>query len=920
MLRLKNITKSYVTGDSSVEALKGVDIEFRKCEFVSILGPSGCGKTTLLNIIGGLDQYTNGDMAINSVSTKNYTDRDWDDYRNHSVGFVFQSYNLIPHQTVLSNVELALTIAGISKEERKKRAIAALEKVGLGDQLKKKPSQMSGGQMQRVAIARAIVNDPEILLADEPTGALDTETSVQVMDILKEISKDRLVIMVTHNPELAEEYSTRIIRLLDGKIISDTSPYSVAEYSTDKKGKEEKYKEKEKKKKQKKNSMSHKTAISLSFNNLLTKKGRTFMTSFAGSIGIIGIALILALSSGIQGFIDKVQRETLSTYPLQIQSETVDYSGLIKGMQASAESDMSIEKDPNAIYSSDVMGSFLKTLMSEVRKNNLSNFKSYIENNTDNIDDLISAIDYDYKVKLNIYSMKNDKTVQVNPSPVMDLVFEKMMGEGSSMPSMEMMGQDMSEMYNFDMWQQMLSGKDGELIHPIISEQYELVGESSRWPTEYNEVVLVVDKSNRLNDLALYTLNIKDQEIMKERFDAIFGNKELETDEITKYTFDELLNEKFYLATTDILFEYDEKGKKWIDHSADKDIGAYLSKLLSDSDKENDPIEIKITGIIRPKPDAVATSLTAAVAYTGALTERFIERVNNSKALKSQMGESKDIDIFTGVPFNKTEIDITLEELKAYIKESMSEEEASKLLSQIDMALSMGFMSEEDIIEEYKKSMVTDATYDGNLKKLGYVDLDAPSMINIYTKSFEEKDLLTETIDNYNKRMKSENKEDLAIEYTDLVGLLMSSISTIINIISYVLIGFVSISLVVSSIMIGIITYISVLERTKEIGILRAMGASKKDISRVFKAETGIVGLFSGLVGIGVTVLLTIPINIIVDALTKDTSTRVSHIASLPVDGAIILIIISVVLTLIGGLIPSKLAAKKDPVEALRSE
>lgn len=916
MLKLKNITKSYVTGDTTVHALKGIDIEFRKCEFVSVLGPSGCGKTTLLNIVGGLDQYTSGDMSINGISTKAYKDRDWDDYRNHSVGFVFQSYNLIPHQTVLSNVELALTLAGISKEERRKRAVSALEKVGLGDQLKKKPNQMSGGQMQRVAIARAIVNDPEILLADEPTGALDTETSVQVMDILKEISKDRLVIMVTHNPELAEQYSTRIIRLLDGIITSDSSPYSVAEYSTEKTEKAP-----QKKKKQKSNSMSHKTAISLSFNNLLTKKGRTFMTSFAGSIGIIGIALILALSSGIQGFIDKVQRETLSTYPLQIQSETVDYTGLLMGMQDTAEQNMIQDKDPNAIYSSDVMGSFLKTLMSEVRQNDLANFKNFIENNTDGIRDYISAIEYDYDVKLNVYSIKEEKAVQVNPSPVMKLVFEQLMGDSSSMSPMgTTMGQDMSEMYNFDMWQQMLSGKDGEIINKLLFDQYELVGENSKWPTKYNEVVLVVNENNRINDLALYTLNIKDQAVMEERFDAIFSGEELETDEITKYTLDELLSQTFYLATTDVYFEYDEAGKKWIDHTEDKDISEYFNKLLADGDPKNDPVEIKVSGIIRPKPDAVATSLTGAIAYTGALTDYFIERVNSSDIVLSQMGENKEIDVFTGVPFGKTEITLTLADVKEIITQSMPAEEAANLIGQIDMAISMGMMTEEQVIEQYKQAMVTEATYESNMEKLGYVDLNAPSAINIYTATFEDKDALTEIINNYNDKVKKEDKEDLAIEYTDIVGLLMSSISTIINIISYVLIGFVSISLVVSSIMIGIITYISVLERTKEIGILRAMGASKKDISRVFKAETGIVGLFSGLVGIGVTILLTIPINVIVDALTKDTSTRVSNIASLPVSGAIILVIISVILTLIGGLIPSKLAAKKDPVESLRSE
>ncbi len=948
MLKLKAITKSYATGDSSVEALKGVDIEFRSCEFVSILGPSGCGKTTLLNIIGGLDQYTSGDLSINGVSTKYYKDRDWDNYRNHSIGFVFQSYNLIPHQSVLSNVELALTISGISKEERRKRAIAALEKVGLGDQLKKKPSQMSGGQMQRVAIARAIVNDPEILLADEPTGALDTETSVQVMDILKEISMDRLVIMVTHNPELAEKYSTRIIKLLDGAIISDSAPYTVSEFSIGgedardsdrghyqtKKSektsapKASKSSTKEKNsKKLKKNSMSHKTAISLSFNNLLTKKGRTFMTSFAGSIGIIGIALILALSSGIQGFIDKVQRETLSTYPLQIASETVDYSGLLLGLQE-AESTTEIEnRDPDAIYSSDIMGKFLKAFMQEIRSNDLGNFKEYIENNTDGIKDVISAIDYDYDVNLNVYSIKNDKTVQVNPSPIMNMVFEQMFEGQEISGSTSFAGAfgDESAMASFDMWQQMMSGKDGETIHTLLYDQYELVGDNSRWPSKFNEVVIVVDENNSISDLALYTLNIKDQSVMTERFENIFNQGAVETDEVTKYTFNDLLSQTFYLAPTDIYFEFNEETGKWIDHSDDDNIGTYFDKLFSDDDPNNDPIEIKVSGIIKPKDDAVATSLTGAVAYTQDLTDYIIDRVNKSAPVLAQKADEKT-DIFTGIKFSEKPADLskikTFDDLKNAIRSQLSEEEAAAAIEELDKVLSSipEGITESTILEHIKNNMLTEATYESNLSKLGYVDLDAPTAINIYTETFEDKDKLTAIIDNYNEKVKDEGKEELAIEYTDLVGLLMSSISTIINIISYVLIGFVSISLIVSSIMIGIITYISVLERTKEIGILRAMGASKKDISRVFKAETGIIGLCSGLVGIGTTVLLTIPINIIVDALTKDTSTRVSNIASLPVGGAVILVIISVVLTLIGGLIPSKLAAKKDPVEALRSE
>ncbi len=911
MLELKNISKTYATGDSKVEALKGINLEFRQCEFVSILGPSGCGKTTLLNIIGGLDQYTSGDLFINGISTKFYKDRDWDNYRNHSIGFVFQNYNLIPHQTVLSNVELALTLSGISKEERRRRATEALKKVGLGDQLKKKPAQMSGGQMQRVAIARAIINNPDILLADEPTGALDTETSVQVMEILKEISKDRLVIMVTHNPELAEAYSTRIIKLLDGNLISDSAPYTAEKSEKD-------TSKQPPKKKNKKNSMSHATAISLSFNNLLTKKGRTFMTSFAGSIGIIGIALILALSSGIQGFIDKVQRETLSTYPLQIQAETVDFTSMITGLQEIANSEEIKEKDPNKIYSSDIMGKFLQTIQKEARANDLGNFKNIIEKNDNGIKDKINAVDYDYNVALNIYSFKDpEKAIRVNPSPIMDLVVQMMTGDSAAASSS--MAQQFSSMYNFDMWSQMLAGKDGELIHSIIDDQYELVGDESKWPTKYNEVLLVVDKNNRINDLALYTLNIKDQSVMHERFEQIMKGEAVETDDITDYDLGEIIGMNFYLAPSHIFYEYDEVKKVWIDHSTDGEKG--LKEYFDSLEGNNAPIELKITGIIRPREDAVAASITGAIAYTNALAQHVMDLSNQSAVVKEQL-EKKDFDILTGLPFSTNTIskdEITSEMILGILSQS-PDEMSQNMAVWIQEGMKLGVLSERTVVQMFESMIQTEATYEANLAKLGYIDPNAPQAINIYTASFEDKDALIELIEAHNDKVSSEGKEELAIEYTDLVGLLMSSISTIINIISYVLIGFVSISLVVSSIMIGIITYISVLERTKEIGILRAMGASKKDISRVFKAETGIVGLLSGLVGIGVTVLLTLPINLIVYNLTNDSSTVVSNIASLPVGGAVILVIISVCLTLIGGLIPSKLAAKKDPVEALRTE
>lgn len=1009
MLVLKDIVKEYPTGEDSVVALRGINMCFRANEFVSILGQSGCGKTTLLNIIGGLDQYTSGDLIINGKSTKEFKDRDWDTYRNHSIGFVFQSYNLIPHQTVLSNVELALTLSGVSKSERKRRAKEALEKVGLADQLYKKPNQMSGGQMQRVAIARALVNNPEILLADEPTGALDSTTSVQIMELLKEIAKDRLVIMVTHNPNLAETYSTRIIRVLDGKVTDDSNPCLEDEIKTE--GavltKEEK---KERRKQQKKSAMSFFTALSLSLNNLMTKKTRTFLTSFAGSIGIIGIALILAVSNGVQNYIDRVQEDTLSSYPITIEAESMDMSSIITSL-------MGIHDDENRkhgldkVYPSTIMYELMNALNSaDTVKNNLTPFKTFMEKDEE-AQKAISALQYSYDLDMNIFTKDEDGTIL--KSDVMPLL-NKVMGldadsteeetestENSSSiqdftsTMMQTYTENNPMMSRMEVWEEILPGMDEELVNGILDEQYDML--YGHWPQAYNEIVLLVNERNEISDVALYALGLKTEKEMLDNTTAQMRGEEIEiTDE--SWTYEEICDKEFKLVL----------GADYYQKQAD---GSYTDLSRTEAGRDflyhsDTAIDLKIVGIIRPNEDAIASMMTGTIGYTKALTDYIIETTHSKEIVKEQLAD-KETDVITGLPFPKDEEEElpnaekaariqeyfatlnTLEKAEmyakvkvvpseSYLKEAvaqalagMSEEEQTNMLIQ-GLSSQMGIsedqvsdyvtgmdaetrsqyvnqmmmvmvaqqyaegvsaqlgqlstdtmaamfdqetFTEEQYVQYYDLFMpkqISDSTYEDNLKRLGYVDEESPKTMNIYATTFEAKERIEEIIDEYNEGKEEEDQ----IKYTDYVMLMMSSVSTIINAISYVLIAFVAISLVVSSIMIGIITYISVLERTKEIGILRAIGASKKDISRVFNAETLIVGFVAGALGIGITLLLNVIINII---LHKVTGIEILN-ASVPPVAGVVLVLISMFLTLIAGLVPSRLAAKKDPVVALRTE
>ena len=806
-------------------------------------------------------------MIINGKSTKEFKDKDWDTYRNHSVGFVFQSYNLIPHQTVLANVELALTISGVGKAERKKKAIEALQKVGLGDQLNKKPNQMSGGQMQRVAIARALVNDPDILLADEPTGALDSKTSVQVMEILKEISKDRLIIMVTHNPELAKKYSSRIVKLLDGKIIDDSNPYKSSE--------EDVKKARNKKDKSGKASMKFTTAVRLSLNNLMTKKGRTFLTSFAGSIGIIGIALILSLSHGMQSYINRVEEDTLSSYPLTIQEASIDVTSMLEAMMGNGEKE---EHNDNKIYSRPIVNNILETVSTKLQTNNLEEFKKYLESGDTNIKDYINAIQYEYNLNLNIYKQNEDKTYQqVNPSKVFDeLGFGEMMESRQSASSM--MSGSMA-MTQTDVWTEMLDNQN------LLQSQYDVL--AGKWPTKYNEVVLIVDENNEISDYTLYSLGIKDIKELNESMEKIKNKEKVEAGESESYSYDDLLNYKFkILLNTDY---YKESGNAWQDMSNDDE---YMKNVVDNAE------EITIVGIIKPNEENVSSSGAGMIGYTKELKEYVINKINETEIVKEQK-ENPNINVFTGIEFPENQ---------------NSSFDYSQLTD--EQRMYMATLSEAELAELMKNyAENSTATYDSNLSTLGVVDLNRPSTINIYPKDFESKDMITTRISEYNDKQTNDGKEENVITYTDIVGVMMSSVSTIINVISYVLIAFVGISLVVSSIMIGIITYISVLERTKEIGILRSIGASKKDVSRVFNAETLIIGLVAGLIGIVVTLLLNIPINMIIKSIVG-----ISNISKLPTAGAIILVVISVGLTMIAGLIPARFAAKRDPVEALRTE
>ncbi len=869
MLKLKKITKDYIVGDNMVSALKGIDIEFRESEFVSILGPSGCGKTTLLNIIGGLDRYTDGDLNICGRSTKEFRDSDWDTYRNHTVGFVFQSYNLISHQSVLSNVELALTLTGVSRKERRARAAAALEKVGLGDQLNKKPNQMSGGQMQRVAIARALVNDPEILLADEPTGALDSETSLQIMELLKEISKDRLVIMVTHNPDLAEKYSTRIIKLFDGLVTDDSNPYSAADETADNSIR------------QKRPSMSFLTALSLSCNNLLTKKARTILTAFAGSIGIIGIALILSLSSGVSAYIDRVEEDTLSSYPIMIEQSGTDVSEMVGALMG--ENDLE-EHERDKIYSNDIMTQMMTAMINGTSANDLEAFKKYIEGDKSDIKKYTSDIKYSYSTVMNIYTADG---YQVSPSQV----FDKMGFNTEAASGNEYMGSTMSYS-NMEIWQELLDNDE------LLEKQYDVI--SGRMPKKYNEVVVIVDENNEISDYTLYTLGLKDADELTEKIKKAMAGEKLPEPEPTTYTYDQILSLKFRLLLNSDYYEKNAQGL-WVDKREDN---LYLLNKLEAAQ------EVEVVGILRADSDSAIGAKSGAVGYLSSLMTHLINEVNESELVKEQKSKP-ETDILTGMPF-PTDKEYTLDELKAYVATQPAENQA-QFNGYIAQMQAQG-LTDKQIVErfsQYLEQSQSKSTYEQNLADFGVSDLDKPNSISIYPKDFESKNSISDIIEDYN----SDAGESSSISYTDYIGLMLSSVTTIINAISYILIAFVSISLIVSSIMIGIITYISVLERTKEIGILRAMGASKSDISRVFNAETLIVGFAAGVIGIGVTLLLLIPINAIIKLITD-----IAGLAVLPTVGAVALIVISMFLTFISGLIPSRIAAKKDPVTSLRSE
>ena len=989
MLKLSNITKTYITGDLRQQALDGISVSFRKNEFVSVLGQSGSGKTTLLNIIGGLDQYTSGDLIINGKSTREYNDADWDTYRNHSVGFVFQSYNLIPHQSVLANVELALTLSGVSKAERRRRAVEALRAVGLEDHIYKKPNQMSGGQMQRVSIARALINNPDILLADEPTGALDSETSIQVMELLKEIAKDRLVIMVTHNPDLAQRYSTRIVKLLDGKIIDDSDPYeddSVAQVLSKKE-------QKKRKSEKKKRSMSFLTALSLSFNNLMTKKGRTFLTSFAGSIGIIGIALILSVSAGFQAYIDHVQEETLSSYPITIQAESVDMSSMLLGFMNARQDALEEEREPDRVYSATVMYDMLSSMMNaQTKTNNLTAFKKFLDEGGSGIMD-IADVHYSYDFKFDVYTRDSDGSVV--KSDVMAMMQQAMTGMfgGDYSAYFDNMGQMYERM---DVWNELLPEADGSGVAQSTKDQYELL--YGKWPENYDEIVIFVDRRNEISDLMLYALGFISSDAMNETMKAMMNGEPVEAETLS-WSYEELCDTSFKFILPSEYYQWDPVQNKYVDLSATETGMDYLY------DSADVGVPLKVVGIVRPTEDNGGVS--GQIGYTSALTLYAMEETGKQEIVQKQLDDGT-VDVFTGLPFRtadyqepedaekiadfKAYFDAlsdtergelfvkmsaipTEEYLSAAVEQQMAGLDRQSLVQMMmnSYAQQMGVtdtsqienyfneMSDEELFamaeqgirrmvseayaqqvtaqlaqvpaeqlpymidqaqftdgqyvtfyDEFMPPTVSDANYDQNMEKLGYARVESPSTVALYAVTFEDKDKIADLIEAYNDTV----DEDDVIEYTDYVALLMSSVTTIINAVSYVLIAFVAISLVVSSIMIGIITYISVLERTKEIGILRAIGASKRDIGRVFNAETLTVGFGAGVIGILASLLIIIPINLVLHALTGIDELS----AQLPVVGAVTLVIISMLLTFIAGLVPSHIAAKKNPVEALRTE
>ena len=917
MLVLKNITKDYVTGDTTVRALSDISINFRESEFVSILGPSGCGKTTMLNIIGGLDIYSDGDLVINGKSTKTFTDENWDTYRNHSIGFVFQSYNLIPHQSVLANVELALTLSGVSKKERKERAIAALEQVGLGNHINKKPSQMSGGQVQRVAIARALINNPDIILADEPTGALDSETSVQIMELLKEISKDKLIIMVTHNPELAHEYSNRIIRFKDGKIIDDSNPFNPDD--SDKEA--EKAKAEEELRKGKKPSMSFATAFGLSLRNLATKKGRTLLTAFAGSIGIIGIALVIALSTGIQNYVDKMQNDTLMGMPVSIEQESMDIESMMNTMSGMGMMMAEIDHDRDKIYVNEMMAEMVNNFIAKSNANNLKSFRKYIEDNKEAFNEICNDVQYKYMPPMNIYRADIENgIVQVNPGMLLDA-----MGYGQMMDMMEsFIGAGLS------VWNEVVG--DEETLNNTFNIVY------GRLPKEKNEIVVIADVNNEINELILYGLGLRDQsEFTNDMMSSLAGEGVYQTTEAS-YTYEEICNLKFKLVVNSDYMVKDKKTGLWQDKSGDIN---FLKETIENG------LELEIVGIVRPKDDNLMGVGVGYVGYTSELTDYVLEAAAKSQVVQEQLA-NPDRDVLSGLEFvtysindfdikdiDLSQIDLKYLDLEPFMsllgefdfgEMDMSSMITSTLMSgfnlgdmtELQKKLIEGYLNDEQVIaikQAYIDSMNAKCSYDQTMLTLGYQSPEVPTSIYFYPKTFDDKDKLFEMIDYYNEQVVADGHEEYQIEPTDAVGAILGSVNMIINIVTYVLVVFVAISLVVSSIMIGIITYISVLERTKEIGILRSIGASKSDVSRVFNAETITIGFSAGVLGIICTLLLEIPINLLLQYLTNSFAA-----AELPVGVAVALICVSVALTFIAGLVPSSLAAKKDPVEALRSE
>ncbi|MCI7333779.1 MAG: ABC transporter ATP-binding protein/permease [Oscillospiraceae bacterium] len=913
MLVLKDIVKDYVTGDTTVRAMKNISINFRENEFVAILGPSGCGKTTMLNIIGGLDRYTSGDLVINGKSTKTFTDGDWDTYRNHSIGFVFQSYNLITHQTVLANVELALTLSGVSKKERREKAIEALKKVGLEKHIYKRPTQMSGGQMQRVAIARALINNPDIILADEPTGALDSETSVQIMELLKEVAKDKLVIMVTHNPDLALQYATRVIRCLDGSVIDDSNPF----VPTEEDYKIEQEKAEDEKKKGKKPSMSMATAFTLSLRNLVTKRTRTILTAVAGSIGIIGIALVLALSNGINGYIDRIESDALLLFPMSVEKEAVNTDSLLQ-TALGLNPLLGVNHEKDAVYVNTSFNTMINTFVAQSNSNNLQSFKKYIDENRAKFDELCNDVQFNYTTKLNIYRVQDgENPIQVNPSTLLDNM------NMESLSSLEGFV-DMNSYVN--LWKQLVGDNE------TIDNYYDVI--YGRLPKDYNEVVLIVDGNNEVTELMAYALGLKDQsQFTANLMNALSGGEKLESGDAERISYDDIINLRFKMLTNSDLMHKDEKTGLWSDM---RNNAIYVNSRLEDA------IDIKVVGIVRPGEDNVLSIGTGYIGYTGELMDYALKRTRESEVVKEQLANPKK-DVITGLEFfDKTVNDFDLADI------DLNEIDFNKLnitpflsmakdmdLSQIDITdmssmfnfgdmsdlqkkLMEGYLDDEQVLafkQAYIDTINSKCSLEKTYETIGYSDESNPTSIALYPKNFETKEEVNNMVDFYNQTVSKDGHEELTINCTDYIGIAMNIATQAINIVTYTLVIFVAISLVVSSIMIGIITYVSVIERTKEIGILRSIGASKRDVSNVFNAETFIIGLSAGLIGIGVTILCEIPINLLLRNLTGAPITAI-----LPFTDGLSLVCISVFLTFIAGLIPSSLAAKKDPVEALRTE